>query len=150
MVTLINVLFSLLILILFIICLHYIPGGSQVSFFTNLFITILYPLLLFKGLLIQHSFSSCFLILFIIALHSIIQLPYIVQVGYFYYFSSSSLLLHFILLLLQWRHSLWFCCRSRVVSRVGTARELVAGSLGQVRAGEHALAALAAHATHVK
>ncbi|XP_050738219.1 uncharacterized protein LOC127009310 isoform X1 [Eriocheir sinensis] len=40
--------------------------------------------------------------------------------------------------------------RSRVVTRVGAARELVAGSLGQVRAGEHALAALAAHATHVK
>ena len=41
-------------------------------------------------------------------------------------------------------------CRARVVSRVGTARELVAGSLDQVRAGEHALVALAAHTAHTR
>ncbi|XP_063861033.1 uncharacterized protein LOC135101263 isoform X1 [Scylla paramamosain] len=40
--------------------------------------------------------------------------------------------------------------RERVVARVGTARELVAGSLGQVRAGEHALVALAAHTARTR
>ncbi|XP_045133913.1 uncharacterized protein LOC123517661 isoform X2 [Portunus trituberculatus] len=40
--------------------------------------------------------------------------------------------------------------KDRVVARVGTARELVAGSLGQVRAGEHALVALAAHTARTR
>lgn len=40
--------------------------------------------------------------------------------------------------------------KARVVSSVGTARELVAGSMDQVRAGEHALTALAAHTARTR